>query len=463
MKTRKNNCKPELRQLQFSKCILVILLFMMFYVTETFAQNITANSANSASGSSETSRTLFGGRITNSGYGGIVLKFSSFDDQFAFMTGGRGAITINDRFTIGGAGYGIANTIKLPGSGLDTSRYFKMGYGGVELGYILYTGEKTRIGSSLLIAAGAAFWQNKPKSDGEKLFDNDFKIFPVLEPSLYSEFALNRFIWLHAGISYRYVHHAHLDYITDKSMRGLLMLYRSAVRQAGTRMIIINYESEVKMKRFSNISIIKKGGRIMLIVLSFLLVCILIISGALLVYSPGTAKPLLDESGKPLQGSISEKVFVNINGVRQGMFIKSRNAANPVLLYLHGGMPDYFLTEKYPTGLENYFTMVWWEQRGSGLSYSKTIPPATMTPAQMISDTKEVTNYLRNRFGKEAYDYTCSYAEAKRYFEKLKAPVKGFYIFEKSAHSPFFEEPGKMQKIIREDVLAGVNNIADIK
>jgi hypothetical protein len=41
-------------------------------------------------------------------------------------------------------------------------------------------------------------------------------------------------------------------------------------------------------------------------------------------------------------------------------------------------MPDYFLTEKYPTGLENYFTMVWWEQRGSGLSYSKAIPPGTI-------------------------------------------------------------------------------------
>ena len=155
------------------------------------------------------------------------------------------------------------------------------------------------------------------------------------------------------------------------------------------------------MKRFSDISIIQKGGRIMLIILSFLLVCILILSGALLVYSPGKAKPFLDESGKPLTGSISEKLFVDINGVRQGMFIKSKNAANPVLLYLHGGMPDYFLTEKYPTGLENYFTMVWWEQRGSGLSYSKAIPPATMTPEQMISDTKEVTNYLRKRFGQE--------------------------------------------------------------
>jgi hypothetical protein len=46
------------------------------------------------------------------------------------------------------------------------------------------------------------------------------------------------------------------------------------------------------------------------------------------------------------------------------MFIQSKDSTNPVLLYLHGGIPDYFLTKKYPTGLEDYFTVVWWDQRG---------------------------------------------------------------------------------------------------
>jgi pimeloyl-ACP methyl ester carboxylesterase len=377
------------------------------------------------------------------------------------------------------------------------------------------------------------------------------------------------------------------------------------------------------MKQFSNKSIIQKGGRIMLIILSIFLVCVLILVGVLLAYSPGKAKSFLDERGKPLEGSISEKIFVNINGVEQGMFIKSKDSTNPVLLYLHGGMPDYFLTRKYPTGLEDYFTVVWWEQRGSGLSYSADKPPETMTLEQMISDTKEVTNWLRKRFGQEKiylmghsggtfigiqvaarapelylayigvaqmsnqlkserlayeymlkkfrengnikmvrkleaapvtmtegitdayrvlrdpamhslgigtthdmksvisgiflpsltcrdytlfekvnmwrgksrsgisilwanilttdlskqvpelklpvyffegiYDYTCSYTEAKSYFEKLKAPLKGFYTFEQSAHSPLFEEPEKMQQILQADILFGMNNLADIK
>ncbi len=49
---------------------------------------------------------------------------------------------------------------------------------------------------------------------------------------------------------------------------------------------------------------------------------------------------------------MSEKVFADINGIRQGMFIQSKDAAHPVLLYLHGGLPEYFLTERYPTGLD---------------------------------------------------------------------------------------------------------------
>ena len=59
--------------------------------------------------------------------------------------------------------------------------------------------------------------------------------------------------------------------------------------------------------------------------------------GVLLWSYPGKPKPFVDENGNPLAGSISEKVFVNINGVEQGMFIKSKDATHPVLLYLHGG------------------------------------------------------------------------------------------------------------------------------
>jgi pimeloyl-ACP methyl ester carboxylesterase len=61
------------------------------------------------------------------------------------------------------------------------------------------------------------------------------------------------------------------------------------------------------------------------------------------------------------------------------------------------------------------------------------------------------------------YDYTCSYSEAKNYFDLIYAPVKGFYTFNHSAHSPLFEEPDKMLEILQKDVLLGTNKFADMR
>ncbi len=59
------------------------------------------------------------------------------------------------------------------------------------------------------------------------------------------------------------------------------------------------------------------------------------------------------------------------------------------------------------------------------------------------------------------YDYTCSCTEAKLYYEKLKAPIKGYYTFEHSAHSPHFEEPQRVLEIIEGDILQGKAILAD--
>lgn len=120
-------------------------------------------------------------------------------------------------------------------------------------------------------------------------------------------------------------------------------------------------------------------------------------------FSPGKPEALRDTNGKVLPGSISEKIWLRIGGVRQGMFVRSKNPSNPVLLFLHGGpgFPNYFLFEKYNPGLEDYFTVCYWEQRGSGLSYSPEVSRESMTLDQLASDALEVTQYLRTRFGQE--------------------------------------------------------------
>ncbi|HWI61311.1 MAG TPA: alpha/beta hydrolase [Symbiobacteriaceae bacterium] len=369
---------------------------------------------------------------------------------------------------------------------------------------------------------------------------------------------------------------------------------------------------------------VRKAVRIMLVTLVVLLGSALVLTGVLLAISPGRPEPFRDAAGKPLTGSLSEKFHVNINGVPQGMFIRSKDQTKPVLLFLHGGpgMPLYAFSRQFTNVLEDDFTVCWWEQRGAGLSYRSDMPPESVTVAQLVSDTIAVTNYLRERFGQAKiylmghswgsflgiqaaaqapelyhayigvaqmarqleseklawqymvdqytragnermvqrlgkfpipelnevpnayrnlrdqamhdlgigttrtmksvvsgifmpvnlsraytlrekinlwrgkwsprsnelwhemiatdvtarvpkldlpvyflhgrYDYTDSYTLAKQYFGQLQAPLKGFYTFEQSAHSPQWEEPGKAQRIMQQDVLAGRNSLADL-
>lgn len=97
-------------------------------------------------------------------------------------------------------------------------------------------------------------------------------------------------------------------------------------------------------------------------------------------------------------GRTVKKVFIEINGARQGMFIAQTHSDLPVLLYLHGGMPGFFLERRYPTGLEQLFTVVWWEQRGSGISYDRRAAKAPVTVEQLIDDTLALSRVLARQY-----------------------------------------------------------------
>lgn len=150
-------------------------------------------------------------------------------------------------------------------------------------------------------------------------------------------------------------------------------------------------------------TIIRKKRPAMLLFLSIIFLCLITLLTTLVVISPGRLKPYLDQSGQILAGSISEKIFIKIGGIKQGMFIRGVDIKNPVLLFVHGGpsFPEYFLVDKYPVGLEDNFTVCYWEQRGGGISYTPEVTQASMTLEQLASDAIEVTNYLCDRFTKD--------------------------------------------------------------
>ncbi|MDQ0195612.1 alpha/beta fold hydrolase [Paenibacillus wynnii] len=105
---------------------------------------------------------------------------------------------------------------------------------------------------------------------------------------------------------------------------------------------------------------------------------------------------------------ISSVEKIIIGGVKQSILIQTEKPGSPVLLFIHGGpsMPfpgvsnrgsDYALVTTTKE-LIKYFTVVFWDQRGTGKSYSKAIPKETMHLKQFINDARDVTDYLRNRF-----------------------------------------------------------------
>jgi pimeloyl-ACP methyl ester carboxylesterase len=112
--------------------------------------------------------------------------------------------------------------------------------------------------------------------------------------------------------------------------------------------------------------------------------------------------PIKDTSNQIVKGSISSLEKVNLGGIEQWILIRGRNTNNPILLMLHGyGGPGICTAHlEYDSGgiLENHFTIVYWDQRGTGKSFSDFIPPESMNIEQLINDTHELMILLMERF-----------------------------------------------------------------
>ena len=70
---------------------------------------------------------------------------------------------------------------------------------------------------------------------------------------------------------------------------------------------------------------------------------------------------------------IDEKLYININGHNQYVFIRGKDINNPIILNIHGGPanPDAFLTYEFAQAITDEFTYISWDQRGCGRTYYK--------------------------------------------------------------------------------------------
>lgn len=100
---------------------------------------------------------------------------------------------------------------------------------------------------------------------------------------------------------------------------------------------------------------------------------------------------------------IQENTYITINGIEQYLQIRGEDRNNPIILWLHGGpgFPLTYLNYYYQTALEKDYTIVCPEQRGCGRTFYRNKDNNNLTIEQLLSDTNELIDYLRERFGQE--------------------------------------------------------------
>lgn len=83
--------------------------------------------------------------------------------------------------------------------------------------------------------------------------------------------------------------------------------------------------------------------------------------------------------------------------------IRGRDRNNPVLIFVHGGpcCSEIPYVRKYQKNLENDFTIVHYDQRGSGKSYEFGEDYSTVTIAAHVDDLIALTEYIKEYLGKE--------------------------------------------------------------
>ena len=65
---------------------------------------------------------------------------------------------------------------------------------------------------------------------------------------------------------------------------------------------------------------------------------------------------------------VDRQMKVSIGGTQQWITVRGRSLRNPILLFLHGGpgAPEMPTSWTFQNPWEDYFTVVQWDQRGTG-------------------------------------------------------------------------------------------------
>jgi hypothetical protein len=158
--------------------------------------------------------TLLRGPVDHGGFGGPVVKATEINDEFALLVGGRGGWIIDHTFVIGFGGYGLVNDIDAESS--KFGRNLELGYGGLELEFILASRKLLHLSVGGLIGAGGLTYRDRD-FDG---FDGPDDAFFIAEPNISLMLNVTPYFRIGFGGSYRFIHDVEFGEFNDSDLSG---------------------------------------------------------------------------------------------------------------------------------------------------------------------------------------------------------------------------------------------------
>lgn len=104
------------------------------------------------------------------------------------------------------------------------------------------------------------------------------------------------------------------------------------------------------------------------------------------------------------QNSIVAYSFVQIGGIEQWITIRGEDSANPILFFIHGGpASSYTIFSPWLRAWEKDFTIVQWDQRGTGKTFRKNGKKGSgrITFEHLAQDGIEVTEYVCRKLNQQ--------------------------------------------------------------
>ncbi|MEO0184327.1 MAG: hypothetical protein ABIL22_01715 [candidate division WOR-3 bacterium] len=157
---------------------------------------------------------LIRGPVEKGIFGGVVVKFSEINQEFACLIGGRGGFIFNHVFAIGGGGYGLANPITVHTVYPLRDYTMDYGYGGLILELVFGSRKLVHFGVNTLIGGGSLCYRT---AYYEPWYDDAFF---VLEPSAELTLNITKCFRMDIGGSYRYICGTDLDGVSDRGLSG---------------------------------------------------------------------------------------------------------------------------------------------------------------------------------------------------------------------------------------------------